>query len=93
MTIKNTVLEFQLGNKFEEYKAHMNAEEQQKMFKGIGIKTFYIAKSLYYTKSATVIFPGPVNILFDIFANPETKTIVEASGHIYKDTKITRLVS
>ena len=28
-----------------------------------------------------------------IFMNPETKPIVEASGHIYEGTKITRWIS
>ena len=93
MSIETTVLEFQLSNTFEEYEAHMNAEEQQKMFKEMGVKTFYIGQSLDDAKRATVMFQGPVNVLFDIFVNPETKPIVEASGHIYKDTKITRWVS
>ena len=42
---------------------------------------------------ATVMFQGPVNVLYDIFINPETKPIVEASGHIYEGTKITRWLS
>ena len=46
MTIETTVLDFQLSNKFEEYESHMNAEEQQSMFKEMGVKTFYIGKSL-----------------------------------------------
>ena len=41
-------------------------------------------------KGATVIFQGPENVLYDIFMYPETKSIVEASGHIYAGTKITR---
>ena len=36
---------------------------------------------------------GPKNVLYDIFMNPETKPIVEASGHIYAGTKITRWIS
>ena len=68
----------------------MNAPEQQEMFKEMGIKTFYIGKSLDDPKIATVIFQGAKNVLNDIFINPETKPIVEASGHIYEGTKITR---
>ena len=42
---------------------------------------------------ATVIFQRPENVLYNIFMNPETKHIVEASGHIYADTKIARWTS
>ena len=71
----------------------MNAKEQQAMFKEMGVKTFYIGKSLEDPKRATVIFQGPKNVLFDIFKNPETKPIVEASGHIYEGTIINRWIS
>ena len=90
MTIETTVLDFKLSNTFEEYEAYMNAAEQQAMFKEMGVTTFYIGKSLDDPSSATVMFQGPENVLYDIFKNPETKQIVEASGHIYESTKITR---
>ena len=93
MTIETTILDFQLSNTFEQYESHMNAEEQQSMFKEMGVKTFYIAQSLDDPQRATVIFQGPENVLYDIFMNPETKPIVEASGHIYLGTKITRWIS
>ena len=92
MTIETTVLDFKLSNTFEEYEAHMNAAEQQAMFKEMGVTTFYIGKSLDDPKRATVMFQGPKNVLYDIFINPETKPIVEASGHIYEGTKINRWV-
>ena len=47
MTIETTILDFQLSNKFEQYESYMNAEEQQLMFKEMGVKTFYIGKLLY----------------------------------------------
>ena len=93
MTIETTVLDFKLSNTFEEYEAHMQAPEQQAMFNKMGVKTFYIGKSLDDPTKATVMFQGPVNVLYDIFINPETKPIVEASGHIYEGTKITRWLS
>ena len=93
MSIETTVLDFNLSNTFEDYEAYMNAEEQQAMFKEMGVKTFYIGKSLEDPKRATVIFQGPKNVLFDIFKNPETKPIVEASGHIYEGTIINRWIS
>ena len=92
MTIETTVLDFKLSNTFEEYKAYMNAPEQQSMFREMGVKTFYIGKSLEDPKRATVIFQGSKNVLYDIFINPNTKPIVEASGHIYEGTKITRWI-
>ncbi len=52
------------------------------MFKEMGVKTFYIGKLLDDPQRATVIFQGPENVLYDIFMNPETKPIVEASVHI-----------
>ena len=67
MTIETTVLDFKLSNTFEEYEAHMKAPEQQAMFKEMGVKTFYLGKSLDDPKRATVMFQGPVNILYDIF--------------------------
>ena len=90
MTIETTILDFQLSNTFEQYESYMNAKEQQTMFKDMGVKIFYIVKSLNDPQRATVIFQGPENVLYDIFINPKTKPIVEASGHIYEGTKITR---
>ena len=92
MTIETTVLDFKLRNTFKEYEAHMKAPEQQSMFDEMGVKTFYLGKSLDDPTRATVMFQGPENVLYDIFINPETKPIVEASGHIYEGTKITRWV-
>ena len=63
MTIETTILDFQLSNTFEQYQSHMNSEEQQSMFKEIGVKTFYIGKSIDDPKRATVIFQGPENVL------------------------------
>ena len=54
------------------------------------LKKFYICKSWDDPKRETAIFQGPENVPYDIFMNPETKSIVEASGHIYAGTKITR---
>ena len=90
MATEITVLDFKLSNTFSEYCTHMNESEQQVMFKEMGVKTFYIGKSLEDPKRATVMFQAPENVLFDIFVNPQTKPIVEASGHIYEETKITR---
>ena len=92
MTIETTVLDFKLSNTFKEYEAHMKAPEQQAMFHEMGVKIFYLGKSLDDPAKATVMFQGPENVLYDIFINPETKPIVEASGHIYEGTKITRWV-
>ena len=93
MTIETTILDFQLSNTYKEYESDMNAEEQQSMFKEMGVKTYYFGKSLDDPQKATVIFQGPENVPYEIFMNPETKPIVEASGHIYVGTKITRWIS
>ena len=93
MSTETTILDFQLSNTFEQYESHLYAEEQQTMFKEMGVKTFYIGKSLDDPQRATVIFQGPGNNLYDIFMNPGTISIVEASGHIYEGTNITRWIS
>jgi hypothetical protein len=88
--IETTVLDFKLSNTFDEYRAWMNAPEQQAMFAEMGVKTFYIGVCKGDPSRATVMFQGPENVLYDIFINPETKPIVEASGHIYDGTVVTR---
>ena len=66
MTIETTILDFQLSNTFEQYESHMNAEEQQSIFKEMGVKKFYIGESLDDPHRATVIFQGPENVLYEI---------------------------
>ena len=87
---ETTVLDFKIGNTFEEYRTYMNAPEQQAMFAEMGVKTIYIGVSKDDRGRATVIFQGPENVLYNIFVNPETKPVVEASGHIYDGTVVTR---
>lgn len=91
--IETTVLDFKLSNTFEQYRDHMNAPEQQAMFAQMGVSTFYIGVCNDDPKRATVMFQGPENTLYDIFINPETKPVVEASGHVYDGTVITRWLS
>ena len=88
--IETTVLDFKLSNTFDEYRAWMNAPEQQAMFAEMGVKTFYVGVCKDDPRRATVMFQGPENVLYDIFSNPETKLTVEASGHIYDGTVVTR---
>ena len=71
-----------------------NDKEKQGMFSEIGVKTFYISKSLDDLLRTTVIFKDQKMFLFDIFMNAETKPIVEASGNIfYEDARITGWIS
>ena len=88
--IETTILDFKLTNTFEEYHSYMNAPEQQTMFSQMGVQIFYIGVSKDDPARATVIFQGPENVLYDIFMNPGTKPVVEASGHIYDGTIVTR---
>ena len=37
MSTETTILDFQLSNTFEQYESHMNAKEQQTMFKDMGV--------------------------------------------------------
>ena len=53
MSIETTILDFKLSNTFKEYEAHMNAAEQQAMFKEMGVKTFlkeHLFSILYFLK-------------------------------------------
>ena len=56
MAIETTVLDFKLSNIFEEQVTHKKAPEQQSMFKEMGVKTFYMGKSLDDPKRATLMF-------------------------------------
>ena len=71
----------------------MKAHEEQAMFKEIGVKTFYIGQCKDDPKRAIVMFEGTENVLYDIFTNPEAKTIVKASGHIYQPITITSWIN
>ena len=79
-----------LCNTFVDFRAHMIAPEQQALFAELGVKTFFIGVCKDDSKRATVMFQGPEDLLYNIFTNPETKPIVEASGHVYEGTVITR---
>ena len=46
MTIEKTIQDFQLSNTFEKFESYTKAKKQQSMFKEIGVKTFYIGRSL-----------------------------------------------
>ena len=88
--IETTVLDFKLSNTFAEYRAHMNASEQQAMFAEMEVKAFFIGVYKDDPQGATVMFQGPEGVCYDIFMNSETKPIVEASGHVCEGTAITR---
>ena len=79
---ETTVLDFKLGNTFDEFRMHMNTLEQLAMFAQMGVKTFYIGVSKEDPGRGTVMFQVPENFRHDIFVNPKTKLIVDASGHI-----------
>ena len=59
------------------------------MFAEMGVKTFFIGVCKDDPQRATVMFQGLEDVLYNIFTNPETKPIVEASGHVYEGTVIT----
>tara|TARA_Y100001968_G_scaffold14763_1_gene11879 strand:+ start:95 stop:298 length:204 start_codon:yes stop_codon:yes gene_type:complete len=63
------------------------------MFKEMGVKTFYVGECIGDSKRVTVIFRGAKNGLHNIFTSPETKPIVEASSHIYEETKNSRWIN
>ena len=87
---ETTILDFKPSKSFDDYRNHMNAPEQQAMFQEMGVQVFYMGVCKDDPKRTTVIFQGPKAVLYNIFVNPETKPIVEASGHVYDGTLITR---
>ena len=66
----------------------MNAPEQQAMFAEMGVKTFFIGVCKDDPKRDSDV--QDEDVLYNIFTNPETKPVVEASGHVYEGTVITR---
>ena len=87
---ETTILDFKLSKSFDDYRNHMNAPEQQAMIQEMGVQVFYMGVCKDDPNRATVIFQGPEAVLYNIFVNPETKPIVEASSHVYDGTLITR---
>ena len=61
----------------------MNVKEQQTIFKEMGVKTFYIGKSIDIPQKATIIFQRLENFLYDIYMITQSKFIFVASGHTY----------
>ena len=68
MATEITFLDFKISNNFSEYCTHMNAPEQQKMFREMGVKTFYIGECIGDSKRATVMFEGPESVLYNILS-------------------------
>ena len=88
--IETTVLDFKLSKSFEDYRAHMNAPEQQTMFAEMGVRTFYIGVCKDDPQRATVMFKVenvPTTYLL-IGHKP-----IEASGNVCDGTVITRWLS
>ena len=71
----------------------MNTPELQAKFKDMGVRTFHIGECIGGSKRETVMFEGQENVLYRISTSPKTKPIVEASSHIYEETKITRWIN
>ena len=44
----------------------MSAKKQQAIFKEMGVKIFYIGRTLDYPQKATVILQEPENVLYGI---------------------------
>tara|TARA_Y100001968_G_C19048268_1_gene567872 strand:+ start:430 stop:624 length:195 start_codon:yes stop_codon:yes gene_type:complete len=59
----------------------------------MGVKTFYLGKCSEDPRKSTIMLEGPENVLYNIFTNPETKHIAEASDHVYEGTRITRWIN
>ena len=63
------------------------------MFKEMGVKTFYIGKSLNDPQRENVIFQGSENVTYYTFMRPETKPIVEFEDLFMRIQKKTRGIS
>ena len=68
----------------------MNTNYLRSLCPALQNKTYFIGVCKDDPQRATVMFQGPEDVLHNIFTNPETKPIVEASGHVYEGTVITR---
>ena len=56
--IETTVLDFELSNTFQEYKAYMEAPEPLDMFSEMGVKIFYLGVSQETKKEQPSYFKG-----------------------------------
>ena len=87
---ETTVLDFKLSNTFEEYRVYMMLLNSKRCLPRWESRPSLLVSARTTPKRATVIFKDPKDVLYDIFTDPETKPIVEASGHVYEGTVITR---
>ena len=89
MNVETAILDFQPSNTFEQYEAHINANEQKTMFKNIGLKNFYIVKSLDDTQRSTIIFQGPGNVASDLVQRLGYCYLANMLGSIFLHQPIT----
>ncbi len=60
------------------------------MFKVIDVISFNIGECIGDSKRTTLMIERPEYVIYNIISSSETKSIVEAWGHNYEETKIKR---
>tara|TARA_Y100001968_G_C19400324_1_gene740644 strand:+ start:128 stop:427 length:300 start_codon:yes stop_codon:yes gene_type:complete len=88
MAIETTVFDFKLSKPFDEWAAIFDSEENKKLLNSSGIVPLYRGLNQDDTSRAIVIFQAEKGVAIDMWKSLDTKKMIESSGHIYDETKI-----
>ena len=92
MAIETTVFDFKISRNFDEWAAVYDSQENQEMLKGAGISSLYRGLNKEDSSRAIVIFQAEKGVAMGMWNNPESKALIESSGHIYDETIITQWI-
>ena len=93
MSIETTFFDFKISTTFEEWAAVYDSEENKAMLKAGGIISLYRGRNKEDSSRAIVIFQAEEGVAMGMWKNPEAKTMIESSGHIYDETTITQWIA
>ena len=89
MATETTVFDFKISKPFDEWAEVFDSEENKAMLKSVGIAPLYRGLNQDDSSRAIVIFQAKKGVAMGMWTNPEAKKMIELSGHIYDETKIT----
>tara|TARA_Y100001968_G_C19397852_1_gene739334 strand:+ start:1558 stop:1857 length:300 start_codon:yes stop_codon:yes gene_type:complete len=88
MSTETTVFDFKISKPFDEWAAVFDSDENKAMLKSAGISPLYRGLNQQDSSRAIVIFQADKGVAMGMWTNPEAKKMIESSGHIYDETKI-----
>ena len=92
MATETTVFDFKISKTFEEWAAVYDSEENKAMLKAGGISSLYRGLNKEDSSRAIVVFQAKEGVAMGMWNDPEAKAMIESSGHIYDQTKITQWI-